>query len=163
MQYYAHKMEDKMLKEILNLILSLFKKEREEMFTKEDVLILAKTIYGEARGEISQGKVAVGCVIMNRYYSKKWFAGSTLAGTCLKKMQFSCWNDNDPNKKILENITKDKLGDCYTIAKNLTDGVQQDITQGATHYHTLDCNPAWAKDKECLCVIGHHKFYKNID
>jgi hypothetical protein len=117
-----------MLKEILDLILSFFKEERKEMFTKEDTLILAKTIYGEARGEISQGKVAVGCVVMNRYYSKKWFAGSTLAGTCMKKMQFSCWNENDPNRKILENITQDKLGDCYIIAKNLTGGIQQDIT-----------------------------------
>ena len=46
---------------------------------EHDIDILARTIYGEARGEKTAGKKAVACVIMNRYKSKKWFAGKTIA------------------------------------------------------------------------------------
>ena len=42
--------------------------------TDYDFEIMAKTIYGEARGESRQGQTAVACVIFNRFRSGKWFA-----------------------------------------------------------------------------------------
>ena len=60
-----------------------------------DVDILARTIYGEARGETDEGKRAVGLCILNRYKSKKWFSANTIAEVCQKPLQFSCWNKND--------------------------------------------------------------------
>ena len=64
-----------------------------------DTDILARTIFGEARGEGLEGMEAVACVIINRVKAKKWFTGYELingvkvpnvAQTCLKKAQFSC-------------------------------------------------------------------------
>ena len=49
------------------------------MYRSKDVDILARTIYGEARGESEIGKRAVASVILNRYKSGKWFAGDTIA------------------------------------------------------------------------------------
>ena len=37
--------------------------------------ILARTLYGEARGEGIDGIEAVACVIMNRYKARKWYTG----------------------------------------------------------------------------------------
>ena len=54
-----------------------------------DLDILARTIYGEARGEKTVGKKAIACVVLNRYKSGKWFAGKTIAETCQKIYQFS--------------------------------------------------------------------------
>ena len=39
--------------------------------TDRDIEIMAKTIYGEARGEGEEGMEAVACVIMNRYNARK--------------------------------------------------------------------------------------------
>ena len=38
-----------------------------------------------------------------------------------------------------------------------------DETKGATHYHTQDIHPYWAKDKDPCYVVGNHVFYNNID
>ena len=40
-----------------------------------DIDTLARTIYGEARGESRQGKIAVACVILNRVKRKKMCDG----------------------------------------------------------------------------------------
>lgn len=68
---------------------------------EHDIDILARTIYGEARGEKTAGKKAVACVIMNRYKAKKWFSGKTIAETCQKPWQFSCWNKTTQTAKRL--------------------------------------------------------------
>ena len=47
--------------------------------TEYDLEILAKTIFGEARGEGEQGQIAVACCIFNRQKSNKWFAGRNIA------------------------------------------------------------------------------------
>ena len=41
-------------------------------YGKNDVMVLAKMIHGEARGEPYVGKVAVGAVILNRVKDKKF-------------------------------------------------------------------------------------------
>ena len=101
-----------------------------------DIDILARTIYGEARGEIEEGKRAVGLCILNRYKSKKWFSANTIAEVCQKPLQFSCWNKNDPN--------------CKKITT-------------ATDYHTKNCRPAWSRGKLPCAIIGNHVFFNNID
>lgn len=40
---------------------------------ENDIDILARTIYGEARGETDLGKMAVASVILNRYKAKNGF------------------------------------------------------------------------------------------
>lgn len=41
----------------------------------DDLQILARTLFGEARGEGDEGLEAVACVIINRFNAKKWFTG----------------------------------------------------------------------------------------
>lgn len=129
-----------------------------------DIDILARTIYGEARGECHEGQLAVGLVILNRYVSKKWFAGKTVADTCLKARQFSCWNAEDPNSEKIKNLSDSELSKYKAIASYLLANMECiDITNGATHYHTKKINPVWARGKKPCAVIGNHIFYKNID
>lgn len=144
--------------------------------TKErDIDTLARTLYGEARGEDRQGKIAVACVVLNRV-KKRIMAGYRIIGgvkvptidaTCLKPWQFSCWNDNDPNKKIIQNVdlTNKRFAECYEIATMAANGELEDITKGATHYYNPKaCNqPKWAKGKTPCVVLGHHLFFNNID
>lgn len=64
--------------------------------TAGDIDILARTIYGEARGEPWEGKIAVAWVVRNRAERGGWW-GDTIREVCLKPWQFSCWNETDPN------------------------------------------------------------------
>lgn len=127
-----------------------------------DIDILGRTIYGEARGESEIGKKAVASVIINRFKSGRWFAGDTIAETCQKPMQFSCWNENDPNRETILKAKNEQLEECLNIAKMAIDGVLGDIVCGSCHYHTKQVSPAWAKDKVPIVSIGNHLFYKGI-
>lgn len=141
------------------------------MAHNDDINILAKTLYGEARGEGNMGIEAVACVVMNRVaYSKKrggkYWWGSTPKEVCLKKYQFSCWNDGDPNRRLLE---RDMSGDivyglCERIATKAVNGMLADITDGATHYLTEQGIKAasWDDRHTQHMKIGKHYFYKDI-
>ncbi|VVO24210.1 hypothetical protein PS723_04459 [Pseudomonas fluorescens] len=71
--------------------------------TEKNRDILARTLWGEARGEGLAGQIAVAWTIRNRVNdgkAKSWW-GEGYAGVCLKAWQFSCWNKNDPNYAYL--------------------------------------------------------------
>lgn len=51
---------------------------------------VALTIWGEARGESLEGRVAVGMIIKNRVRSKKRWS-SDWRKVCHQRWQFSCW------------------------------------------------------------------------
>lgn len=128
-----------------------------------DIDILARTIYGEARGEIDDGKRAIGLVVLNRYRSKKWYSGNTIAEVCQKPWQFSCWNKKDPNCAKITTANESVLKPYWDLAERLVNGEYADITNGATHYHAKNCHPAWAKGKLPCAIIGNHLFFNNID
>lgn len=131
--------------------------------TQRDIDILARTIYGEARGESLLGKKAVACCIMNRYKAKKWFSGKTISETCQKPWQFSCWNKNDPNRRIIETASLVELAECLDIAERVIVGDIKDFICGACHYHTKNTKPSWAVGKTPDFTIGNHLFYRGID
>lgn len=134
----------------------------------EDVTILAKTIFGEARGEGLSGMEAVANVIMNRVkHAQKmgqYWWGNSVKDVCLKPFQFSCWNNNDPNKKVLEQDLKQNLiyGICERIAVRAIKGLLKDNTNGATHYHTKKTHPKWAHTAVPCAEIGGHIFYAHV-
>ena len=70
--------------------------------SEQDVDVLARTIWGEARGEGFAGQVAVGWAIRNRVEAdlgndgKPDWWGEGYVGVCKAPWQFSCWNKNDP-------------------------------------------------------------------
>ena len=69
-----------------------------------DLMIMAKTIWGEARGESHNGQVAVAWVIRNRAERGGWW-GNTIREVCLKDQQFSCWNHNDCNRAQIDSLS----------------------------------------------------------
>lgn len=132
--------------------------------TEEDILTLARTMWGEARGEDNEGMQAVCCTIINRFNSKKWYAGKTIAETCLKPWQFSCWNPTDPNRLKMLKLTYVELKRELDLIKEVTGGVYNDITSGATHYYNPRvCKPKWATGKVPCYSHGNHLFFKGID
>ena len=142
-----------------------------KMYRNKDVDILARTIYGEARGEPEIGKCAVASVVLNRYKAHKWFSGKTIAETCQfcvkgsKYHQFSCWNEDDPNFRLITQISEsDKIFcKCIDVAEKYISGTYKDIVNGACHYCVIGTNPAWAKGKRPDLRIGRHLFYCEVE
>ncbi len=134
-----------------------------------DVELLARTIYGEARGESVRGKEAVACVIVNRVRRARdrggYWWGKDLGHVCLKPWQFSCWNEGDANlQKVKSVTTKNRAFQaCIRIARRAAAGAIDDPTGGATHYHARGVHPPWARDKAPSAEIGQHLFYNNIE
>lgn len=129
----------------------------------EQIDIMARTAWGEARGEGTQGMQAVINVIMNRVKAGSWY-GATPKEVCLKKSQFSCWNTNDPNYKPM--LAADETDELFVVAKNLAtaayNGKLADITGGATNYLALGSLtkiPSWASKMTEVASIGNHTFY----
>lgn len=130
-----------------------------------DVELLALLVYGEARGEIDLGKNAIARVVVNRLNQWAWY-GKSVKEVCLKKYQFSCFNENDPNRaKLLELAEMEQKPTLYNLCLNAAimalNENSKDITNGATHYFNPKIvTPAWAKNMKKTCTIGNHEFYK---
>ncbi len=126
--------------------------------------VVARTLWGEARGEGKDGMQAVANVIMNRVARGGWY-GLTPAEVCQKPKQFSCWNSSDPNyKKMLSVTTSDpQFRQAWQIAEQAVAGKLPDITGGATEYHTKSIKPAWNWQKLAqTTTIGDHIFYRSL-
>ena len=129
----------------------------------EQIDYLARTIYGEARGETDLGKQAVGWVIKNRANRGGWW-GDDIVCVCVKPWQFSCWNENDLNRDKLLQVTLDDevFAKCYSAALLVLLDHCPDASVGSTHYHTRAVSPDWAKNKTPVGQIGSHLFYNDI-
>ncbi len=131
--------------------------------------ILARTIYGEARGESISGQEAVANVIINRLEfakkKKRYWWGNDIISICQAPFQFSCWNVSDANYKIISKVDDNDVSFCIArrIATRAVNGVLQDNTNGATHYHTKSVFPKWAKKKIPCAEIGAHLFYNDVE
>ncbi len=131
--------------------------------------LLARCIWGEARGESVEGKLAIAHVVMNRKEANAYY-GHSIADVLLKRWQFSCFNGTDPNlAQIIDLSDKNlELTYCRAIADAViferTLGRNADPTGGATHYHTVSTKPSWAESSQMkhLCRIGNHLFYREI-
>ncbi len=136
----------------------------------EDQQILARTIYGEARGEYTRSDgglaslIAVGNVVMNRTRHQKRF-GQNMRDVCLKPYQFSCWNKGDPNLDKLMTIKgSDPLFNmCLEVAQHVMEGTWPDLTKGSDHYHATYVAPYWAKGQKPSLKLGRHVFYKLVE
>lgn len=130
-------------------------------------MIIALTIWGEARGEGSTGMQAVGNVIMNRVKSGTTWWGENPRAVCLHPDQFSCWNENDPNRAQMIKVGEAKFVDpivdmAQTLASMALSDALPDVTFGATSYYDrrMSSPPDWATGKAPCAEIGHHLFYR---
>jgi spore germination cell wall hydrolase CwlJ-like protein len=118
----------------------------------KDIECLAKNIYHESRGESLHGKIAVAQVTVNRVNSKLFH--NTVCGVVYAPSQFS-WT-LDKTKRVRDTkawqsaleISRAVLTQTVTLP-NFT----------ATHFHTRQVKPYWAKTKTRVAVIGNHIFY----
>lgn len=139
------------------------------MTDDKDIDALARTIYGEARGETVSGMEAVAAVIINRLrFSRRrgrYWWGNTVNEICRSPMQFSCWNAGDPNLRVISRVAETDLIFCICkrIARRAVGGLLEDPTRGATHYHTKNVAPSWARGKIPCAEIGRHFFYNDIE
>jgi spore germination cell wall hydrolase CwlJ-like protein len=127
-----------------------------------DLDILTRTIWGEARGEGPVGWAAVAWVVRNRaaHRPAAWW-GSTVSGVCLKPRQFSCWNTDDPNAAKLKALATDdaRYQQILGVAAQVMNGSLADPTRGADCYQVIGTNAWWSKGRTPVEVIGHHEFY----
>lgn len=126
---------------------------------------LARTLWGEARGESVRGIEAVAAVVVNRVRVAErrggfWWGDSVVA-VCRKPCQFSCWNADEPNRPKLLAVTADDpvFATCLRVARRAVAGLLDDPTGGATHYHALGLHPDWAATHCPSAEIGRHVFY----
>jgi N-acetylmuramoyl-L-alanine amidase len=129
----------------------------------EHLPTMAQTIFGETRGEPFDGQVGVGWVIRRRAERPGWW-GIDIKGVCLKRLQFSCWNENDPNLAVIRAATLDQPTylQCMGVAALVLSGGLDDPTGGATSYFRPGPNgetPDWADSLKFLISIGNHMFY----
>ena len=140
----------------------------------EPVDVLARTLYGEARGEDRRGREMVANVVMNRVNldlhndGKPDWWGEGVVAVCLMPFQFSCWNPRDPNRAKLMAVTEaDRVfRECLEIARLAVAGKLPDHTNGATHYVNvplcvrMGTLPKWAVAKHHRAAHGGHDFFR---
>ena len=128
--------------------------------TPRDLDIVAKTVWGEARGEGRKGMQAVAEVILNRAKDKRW--PRTPADVAQQKWQFSAWNPDDPNRAKMEYLSLDDEGLRLAYRAVLDAMEDANIVFGADHYFAPRsiAMPKWARDMELVAEIGRHRFYR---
>lgn len=128
-------------------------------------LVLARTLYGEARGEGRTGMEAVASVILYRANNPGWW-GRNVKDVCLKPFQFSCWNSDDPNRALILSKfpnQQDHIFDlAFEIAGQALNGQITDRTNGASHYAVTGLERDWMRGAQVAAKLGAHTFYKGV-
>jgi len=121
--------------------------------SEADLDTLVRTLHGEVRGEPRDGAIAVVHVIRNRAVRR----GTNAATECLRPWQFSCWNANDPNRKVITSLRPESEAYRHWVAIAREAWARPDITGGALHYfNPAVAQPAWRNEgKETLRIGGH--------
>ncbi len=126
----------------------------------EEWQCLSEALYFEARGETVKGQFAVAEVIVNRVASARFPA--TLCGVIHQgtgrryqcQFTYTCDGYSD---KITE---KDAYARVSKVARLMIDGVDGNLTDGATYYHNKSVRPAWSRRFTRTASIGVHLFYR---
>ena len=127
-------------------------------------LLLARLIYGEARGCSIQERIAVGQTALNRSKYLKNKDKNKLREEILRPKQYSCFNLNDINRNKILNPSDIAFEECLEIAKGILLNQLPDYSNSADHYHTKNIKPYWAKSMNPLPnfdVRQKHIFYKS--
>ena len=121
-----------------------------------ELLIVALTLLGEARGEGMEGMAGVASVIQTRMAERHQSASQV----CLAPKQFSFWNSgvSESTKNRLLSTPQGK--DALYLADLVVHKQLQSIVKGANHYHAISVSPKWARDAKLVATIRNHKFYK---
>lgn len=130
-----------------------------------DIETLARTIWGEARGELHAGMIAVGWVVRNRASDELERWPRTIEAACRQPRQFSCWNSRDPNSLAVRTVDVENAAfrQCLRAALEVLCG-NIDPTKGANHYLTIALAeskpPKWYDPDKITLDIDHHRFLR---
>ncbi|HNX28898.1 MAG TPA: spore cortex-lytic enzyme [Syntrophomonadaceae bacterium] len=114
---------------------------------RQDLAVLARLIYGEARGESYTGKVAVAAVVLNRLKAKIF--GSTIEEVIFQPGAFTAVSDG---QFYLQPDTS-----AFKAAEDALGG--WDPTGGALYYwNPVTATNKWIWSRPVITTIGHHVF-----
>lgn len=112
-----------------------------------DLNLLARVVYGEARGEPYTGQVAVAAVVLNRVKSSSF--PNTVAGVVYQSGAFDCVSDGQIN--LTPNQT------AYNAARDALNG--WDPTYGCLfYYNPRTATSKWMLSRPVKLNIGNHAF-----
>jgi len=112
-----------------------------------DVYLLARLVYGEARGESYTGKVAVAAVVLNRVGSSSF--PNTIAGVIYQNGAFTVVSDGQIN------LSPDQS--ALSAARDAMNG--WDPSGGALFYYNPDtAQSSWIRSRAIIVTIGNHVF-----
>lgn len=116
----------------------------------DELLLLARIIYAEARGEPFEGQVAVGAVVMNRVRDPRF--PNTIAEVIYQSGQFIPVSDGTIN------LTPNQV--AIRAAKNALSGM--DPSGGAVFFYNpkIATTTWWFENRSVTKVIGNHVFTK---
>ncbi len=105
-----------------------------------------QVIMAEAVSEGYDGMYAVACVIRNRDYNLRGFAGA-------KRKDLADFCERNGQRYILQ---------AKEIERLVFKEAAKDTTGGATHFEALERYgvPYWARSMQKTCKIGRHTFFK---
>jgi N-acetylmuramoyl-L-alanine amidase len=135
------------------------------------------TLWGEARAEPIEGKVAVASVIVNRWKAPRRY-GSTIKAVCHARAQFSCWwrfGGATNYQAVMQRAAAVAAGQTFTdpfwrecewVVDGLLGGAVRSRVGTSTHYLTTAllkaAPPEWAIGKKPAYVVAAHSFYEGI-
>lgn len=112
-----------------------------------DINLLARVISAEARGEVYEGQVAVGAVILNRIEHPSF--PDTIAGVVYQKGAFTCMTDGQINEPVADS--------AYRAARDALNGL--DPSGGAIYYFNPEtATSKWIWSRPAIKTIGKHIF-----
>lgn len=149
--------------------------------------LAAVVLWGEARGESSRGREAIGCVMQNRVAEGR-FGGHDLRRVLLKPWQFSSLipEGGAANYQTVVDVAhtvqkirtverggkiigvKPELGpvmrDCLRIGSLVEKAALEDFTGAANHYLELSLleakPPTWTNGLKPTLIVGRHAFFR---
>jgi spore germination cell wall hydrolase CwlJ-like protein len=125
-----------------------------------DLTCLAQAVYYEARGETRDGQRAVAEVVLRRVVDGRW--PRTICGVVYQdagrtgcQFSFACGHQHGPVdwaswRRALDVANYELTGP----------GRHEDMTLGATHFHTTAVSPSWSRRFPLTARIGTHIFYR---
>ena len=124
---------------------------------RDELYCAAQNIYFESRGEPDLGQLGVGQVVLNRVNSHKW--PNTVCGVVWQEKQFS-WTHDGKSDRIKLSTKQDRRVWIKSVFYAVMSMIEDDATNGATHYHNTSVEPYWVESMTQTAHIGNHIFYK---
>lgn len=137
-------------------------------WTMYEIVLLALTLWREARGEPYEAKIAVAHTVKNRLSHPGWW-GNDWISVLTKKWQYSSLTDpKDPQLSNWPAASDNSFEECLTVAERVVTGMYNSPLKGIDSYYDDslqgDLRPKWAREhpERFVGKIGRLNFY-NMD